>query len=269
MYCIAPLSSLGFAAAETLASMGLESTILDDYGRCIGLLDVEVDKRIRLVDAPPGSKQASRILRKCSVLLLAFDPWDAGGCGGWERLLTGYLLEALRAGVDRLVVGLPAGAYAWSTSRVDCSGLPVQAPRHPVYGWPLGVAVAALSARPDTLVVVYPPLLHLDSRVLEGSPEPLNWFERLVLTRVLEAEEDAVLTVLDYRDAGETLAVLLEGVEVGLWCMGGVEVGARDAASLAAQRVLRRGFPSSLVVVGEGVKRRTIALLRRLGVHKG
>ncbi len=268
MYCLAPLSSLSYSAAEALAALGHEPLIIDDYGRCSSVLAAEPPRGARLVDAKPGSKPLSRIIRRCEVFLLAWDPWDAGACGGWESVLTGYLLDVLRFTPSRVVVTLPAGAYAWSTNTVDCNGLPSRPPRSPLYGWPLAAATAALSSLPDALVVVHPPLLHHESRVVEGAPEPINWFEKLLATRVLEAPRGSRLTVLDYRDAGETLALLLEGVETGLWCMGGVEVSADECESLAERVSWRTSVPSTLVVRGEGVRRRTMGLLRRLGVHK-
>ncbi|AEM38592.1 hypothetical protein Pyrfu_0723 [Pyrolobus fumarii 1A] len=264
--CLAPLGALSLAVADVLAALGHDVTILDDYGRCGEILREPIEARYRLVDAPPDSKPLRRILKRCDIFALLWDPWDAGSCLGWERVVTGYAVSAIEAGVERLVASLPAGAYAWSDGHVKCSSLPSKAPRSRVYGVPLSVAVLLLSSGVESLVAVHPPLLHIDSSVARGAPEPLNWLERLIETRVLEAPLDARLTVLDYRDAGETIALFLESEAVGLQCIGGVTVEARVAAEkLRASSVVPRE-PATLVVEGTRVERRTRRILSRLGL---
>ena len=163
---------------------------------------------------------------------------------------------------------MPGGAYAWSGERVECGVFPRKAPGSLVYG--VQVASAALVASSSQpLVAVYPPLIHREEVHVKGRPEPINWFEKLLETGVLETSVDARLTVLDYRDAAETLAVLAEGETVGWYCIGGVEVSARDAASLAERVSWVERLPSTLIVEGGGVRRRTLALLSKLGVHIG
>ncbi len=250
-----------------LEALGHDVFILDDWGRCGGLLEgVRPPPRMRLVDAPPGSKPLRRIMRGCDAFAVLWDPWDAGACGSWERVLMGYAFDAVEAGVERLVVGLPGGVYAWSGGRVECGALPRMPPGSTLYGAPLASAVYLLSAS-EPLVVVYPPLLHREEVYVRGRPEPINWFESLLETGVLETCVDARLTVLDYRDAAETLALLLEGEAVGWYCIGGVEVSAAEASRLAERVSWVEGRLCTLLVEGGGVKRRTLALLARLGVH--
>ena len=251
-----------------LEALGHDVIILDDWGRCGGLLEeIRPPPRLRLVDAPPGSKPLRRILRRCDVLLLLWDPWDAGACGSWSRVILGYALEAVESSVERLVVGLPGGAYAWSGERVECGVFPRRAPGSPVYGVQVASVALVASSSPRTLVAVYPPLLHREEVYVKGRPEPLNWFEVLLETGVLETSVDARLTVLDYRDAAETLAVLAEGEAVGWYCIGGVEVSARAVAGLAERVSWVERLPSTLIVEGGGVRRRTLTLLSKLGVH--
>ena len=263
------MTGLGFYAGLVLESLGHDVVVLDDWGRCGGILEtIRPPPRLRLVDSPPGSKPLRRILRRCDVFLLLWDPWDAGACSSWSRVILGYALDAVESSVERLVVGLPGGAFAWSGERVECGVFPRRAPGSLLYG--VQVAAAAfVASSSQTLIVVYPPLLHRDEVYVKGRPEPINWFERLLETGVLAADVDARLTVLDYRDAAETLAVLAEGESVGWYCIGGVEVSARDVASLAERVSWVRGMPSTLIVEGGGVRRRTLALFSKLGVHVG
>ena len=264
--CLAPLSTLTLYAGLVLEHLGHEVFIFDDMGRCPGVLeDLRPPQRLRLVDAAPGSKPLRRMLQRCDVLGIFWDPWDAGGCGGWLEALAGYAVAASASSVERLVVGLPGAAYAWSGGRVECGSLPRVPPPHPLYRAPLASAI--LSWRPDGLLVVYPPLLHpRGERLLPGRPEPVNWLDVLLETGVLEAPRGARLSVLDYRDAAETIALLLEGEEAGWYCMGGLSVEAEVAAKLAKMVSWSERVPSTLVAEGPGAKRRTVMLLKRLGL---
>ncbi len=266
--CIAPLGSLSLAVARVLASLGHDVFILDSFGRCVDLIEsVRVSEKIRLVDAPPSSKPLYRLLRRCEVFILANDPWDMGACGDWERVIVGYAVDTLYSGVERIVALLPAGAYAWSATRVDCGYLPRIPPPVLEYSVPLGVAVLLSSRADSLLVLVTPPLLHMGEGVLRGRPERVNWFERLLKTRVLEARREARLSVLDYRDAGESVALYAESETIGWVCIGGVVVEAGVAAERVGYKDVVPMEPDSIVVEGEGVRRRTLGILESLGIR--
>ncbi len=265
--CIAPLGALALAAANVLASLGHDVVIFDSYGRCSPILeDVRVPEKIRLVDAPPSSKPLSRLLRRCEALLLALDPWDAGACNDWGRVVVGYALDALSSSVERIVVTVPAGAYAWSSERVECGVLPKVPPPVYEYSIPLSAAILLSSRLDSLLVVTIPPLIHVEGCVVSGRPERLNWFERLLRTSVLEARPEAKLSILDYRDAAETLALYLEGEVIGWVCVGGVTLDARRVAEKLGYKALSLMQPDTIVVEGGGARRRTLRLLESLGL---
>ncbi len=264
--CLAPLSTLTLYAGLVLEHLGHDVFIFDDMGRCPGVLGgLRLPERLRLVDAAPGSKPLRRMLQRCEVLGILWDPWDAGGCGGWAEALLGYAVASSTSMAERVVVGFPGGAYAWSGGRVECGSLPRVPPPEPLYRVPLAAALAAYEA--TGLMVVYPPLLHpRGETLLPGRPEPINWVDALLGSGVLEASHGARLSVLDYRDAAETVALLLEGEEAGWYCIGGVLVEAESAARAAREVTWRDALPSSLVVEGPGAKRRTLSLLRSMGI---